>query len=381
VAQQVAARRMLIPEGTVLAVRTESALSSNTAQVGQTFNTVIPEAVSVEGYTLLPAGTRIQGEVTVVRPATSQNSGIIGVEFTRLTLPNGRGVAIDGKLTSTDPAERRQIEAQADPRVVLVGGRRGVGAAIAGIGAAGDPVAGVLGLFGSLLSKGADVNVPAGTTMAVQLERGLTLTATSGVVTSNLGTPDAFTLYTSAEMIRAAQQALRDRDYYRGGVNGQLTDDTQRALFEFQIDNGIMATGNLDGRTAMALGLSATATGSALAPEEAALVRRNAQTMVGRWREYIGVSTAGRLDPRRSYQEDELALFFALSGFADNASLYEQMVRLSGNTEGVAAAGTALVSSAKRVDDAMSRVTVPARIRTGWQAVRDDLTVLDPTYR
>jgi hypothetical protein len=380
VAQQVATRRMLIPEGTVLAVRTESALSSNSAQVGQTVNTVIPDAVSVEGYTLLPAGTRIQGEVTVVRPASSQNSGIIGVEFTRLTLPNGRGVTIDGKLTSTDPAERRQIEAQADPRVVLVGGRRGVGAAIAGIGAAGDPVAGVLGLFGSLLSKGADVNVPAGTTMAVQLERGLTLTATSGVVTSNQG-PDAFTLYTSTEMIRAAQQALRDRDYYRGSVSGQLTDDTQRALFEFQIDNGIMATGNLDGRTAMALGLSATATGSALAPEEAALVRRNAQTMVGRWRESIGVSTAGRLDPRRSYQEDELALFFALSGFADNASLYEQMVRLSGNTEGVAAASSALVTSAKRVDDAMSRVTVPARIRTGWQAVREDLMVLDPTYR
>jgi hypothetical protein len=375
--QRVAERRLVIPEGSVLTVQTEAALNSSAVQVGQTFNTMIREAVSVEGYTLLPAGTRIQGVVSVVRAATSQNSGIIGVEFNRLTLPNGRAVAIDGKLTSTDPAERRQIETQADPRVVLVGGRRGVGAAIAGIGATGDPVSGVLGALGSILSKGADVNVPAGTAMAVQLERGLTLVATGAVTNNNSSTGDAFTLYTSADMIRAAQQALRERDYYRGAMNGQLNDATQRALFEFQIDNGIIATGNLDGRTAVALGLSATGTGSALAPEEAALVRRNSQTIVGRWREHIGVNTAGRLDPRRSYEPAELDLYFALSGFADNASLYEQMVRLSGNTDGVSAAGQALVASAERVDQAFRTVSAPARITTVWQAIREELGALE----
>jgi hypothetical protein len=285
-------------------------------------------------------------------------------------------VAIDGKLTSTDPEERRQIDAQADPRVVLVGGRRGVGSAIAGIGATGDPVAGVLGALGSILSKGSDVSVPSGTTMAVQLERGLTLVATGTVTTNN-----SSELYTSAEMIRAAQQALRGRDYYRGSVNGQLNDATQRALFEFQIDTGILATGNLDGRTALALGLSTTGTSSALDPAEAALMRRNAQSAVGRWRDYIGVATNGRLDPRRSYQAAELELYFALSGFADNASLYEQMVRLSGNAEGVSAAGEALVASAERVDRAFQGVSAPARVTTAWQSLRDGLGALDPTYR
>jgi peptidoglycan hydrolase-like protein with peptidoglycan-binding domain len=375
-----AQQRVLLPEGTVLTVRTEAGLNSSAVQVGQTFNTLISEPVTVEGYSLLPAGTRIQGQVSVVRPATSQNSGIIGIEFNQLTLPNGRAVTIDGKLTSTDPAERRQIETQADPRVVLVGGRRGVGAAIAGIGATGDPVSGVLGALGSILSKGADVNVPAGTTMAVQLERGLTLVSTGNVSTSN-SSANAFTLYTSAEMIRAAQQALRDQDYYRGPMDGRLSDATQRALFEYQIDNRIIATGNLDGRTALALGLSLTGTGSALAPAEAALVRRNAQTVVGRWREHLGVNAAGRLDPRRSYQPRELELYFALSGFADNASLYEQMVRLSGNAEGVTAASEALVASAERVDQALRGVSAPARITSMWQAVRDELGALDPTLR
>ena len=110
-------------------------------------------------------------------------------------------------------------------------------------------------------------------------------------------------------------------------------------------------------------------------------MRRNAQTLVGRWREYLGITTAGRLDPRRSYQNGELELYFALSGFADNASLYEQMIRLSGNTEGVSAASGALVASAQRVDQAMRGGSVPSRITTGWQAIQDQLGALDTTYR
>ena len=379
-----AQQRMLIPEGTVLTVRTEAALSSTSAQVGQTFRTTLTEPLRMEGgYTVLPAGSVIQGVVTVARPATSHESGIIGVEFNRLTLPNSRSIAIDGKLTSTDPSERRQIESQADSRVVFVGGRRGVGAAIAGIGTtdSGDPVSGVLGAIGSLLSNGTDVNVPPGTTLAVQLLRGLNVSVT-GTRTSANPTTDAFTLYTSTEMIRLAQQALKQKDYYRGVIDGQLNDETQRALFEFQIDNRIIATGNLDGRTAQALGLSATASsGSALSPEEAALMRRNAQSLVGQWRSYIGVATTGRLDPRRSYRAADLEAYFALSGFADNASLYEQMVRLSGNADGVAAASQALSASARRVDEALRAASAPARMTGVWESIRDDLAVFDATYR
>src|SRR5690349_16850956 len=133
-----AQQRVLLPEGTVLTVRTQAAMNSKTAQVGQTFATTVVDSVKIEGYSVIPAGSRIEGAVTMARPATSSESGVIGVEFDRLILPGNRSVAIDGKLTSTDPAERRQIEAQTDTRVVFVGGRRGVGAAIGGIGA-GDP--------------------------------------------------------------------------------------------------------------------------------------------------------------------------------------------------------------------------------------------------
>jgi peptidoglycan hydrolase-like protein with peptidoglycan-binding domain len=374
------AQRVVLPEGTVIIVRTSSPLESATAKAGQTFETVVVDTVRVENYTVIPAGSRIRGVVTFAQPADRQRSGVIEVNFDRLTLPDGRAQSLNGKLTSTDAAERRQIESDPNARVVLVGGRGGVGAAIAGAGSERSPASGILSALGNLLSEGRDVRVPAGTPLAVQLEQGLVLRG-RGLAR----TPDAFTIYTSADRIRAAQQALTQQNYYRGPINGQLDDATQRALFEFQIDKGIIATGNLDGRTAQALGITATAGGAVeaaiLSPEEASVVRRAAQALVGRLRQDMAISPSGRLDARRAYAEGDLELWFALSAFADNASLYEQLVRVSGNLEGSAQAGKALVSAARRVDAALQRAQSSSQIQGAWSSIRAQLGELDPSYR
>jgi peptidoglycan hydrolase-like protein with peptidoglycan-binding domain len=371
--------RLVLPEGSVIIVRTSSPLESATAKVGQTFETVVADTVRVENYTVIPAGSRIRGVVTFAQAADRQRSGVIEVNFDRLSLPDGKAYALSGKLTSTDAAERRQIESDPNARVVLVGGRGGVGAAIAGAGSENSPASGILAALGNLLSEARDVRVPAGTALAVQLEQGLVL--------SRRGTaraPDAFTIYTATDRIRAAQQALARQNYYRGTVNGQLDDATQRALFEFQIDKGIIATGNLDGRTAQALGLSATADAAdvaILSPEEASILRRGAQALVGRHRQDLAISAAGRLDARRAYAESDVDLWFALSAFADNASLYEQLVRVSGNVEGSALAGKALVGAAKRVDAALQRARTSSQIQNAWSSIRAQLAELDTTYR
>ena len=372
-----AQQRVLLPEGTVLTVTTDQRLSSASMTQGTRFTTTVEDSVNVEGYTVIPAGSRIAGTVTFVRPATRNDSGVLGVEFDELRLAGGSTIAIEGKLTSTDPAERRQIDAREDSQVVLVGGRQGVGGVIGAIGAGqeSDPVSGMLGAIGAMLSEGSDVELPAGTRVAVQLERSIVLNA----VGAPARRPDAFTIYTAAETIRAAQEALRGRGYYRGPTDGQLSDATQRALLAFQIDNGVLATGNLDGRTAELLGLEVSVV-SALTPNEASYLRGLAQDLVNRWRASIGVSTGGRMDSRRLYEEDEVGLWFALSAFADAAGLYEQVVRTSGNAPGLAAAGAALVDSARVVDDAMTGVTVPARTQRTWDTVREEMQVLDPQY-
>src|SRR5919198_2655189 len=263
-ASALSAQRLVLPEGSVIIVRTSSPLESSTAKTGQTFETVVVDTVRVENYTVIPAGSRIRGVVTFAQPADRQRSGVIEVRFDRLTLPDGKTYSLSGKLTSTDPAERRQIESDPNARVVLVGGRGGVGAAIAGAGSERSPASGILAALGGLLSEGRNVQVPAGTQLAVQLEQGLALSRRGGAARA----ADAFTIYTSADKIRAAQQALAQQNYYRGPINGQLDDATQRALFEFQIDKGIIATGNLDGRTAQALGITTTADVAVLSPEE-----------------------------------------------------------------------------------------------------------------
>jgi len=371
--------RLVLPEGSVIIVRTSTPLESATAKVGQTFETVVADTVRIDNYTAIPAGSRIRGVVTFAQAADRQRSGVIEVNFNRLTLPDGQAYNLSGKLTSTDAAERRQIESDPNARVVLVGGRGGVGAAIAGAGSEGSPASGILAALGTLLSEARDVRVPAGTPLAIQLEQGLLL---SGRGTARA--PDAFTIYTAADRIRAAQQALARQNYYRGAINGQLDDATQRALFEFQIDRGIIATGNLDGRTAQALGLSATTDAGAaaiLSPEEASLLRRGAQALVGRVRQDMAISPTGRLNARRAYAEGDVDLWFALSAFADNASLYEQLVRFSGNVEGSALAGKALVSAARRVDAALQRTRTSSQIQNGWSSIRAQLAEVDPTYR
>jgi peptidoglycan hydrolase-like protein with peptidoglycan-binding domain len=230
-----------------------------------------------------------------------------------------------------------------------------------------------------MLSEARDVRVPAGTPLAVQLEQALVLSRRGAA-----RAPDAFTIYTAADRIRAAQQALAQQNYYRGAINGQLDDATRRALFEFQIDKGITATGNLDWRTAQALGLSSTAgagNAAVLSAEEASLLRRNAQGLVGRQRQDMAISTAGRLDTRRTYAEGDVELLFALSAFADNASLYEQLVRVSGNADGSALAGKSLIAAARRVDTALQRTRTSQEIQNAWSSIRTQLAGLDPTYR
>jgi len=377
--------RVTLPAGSVIIVRTATALESSTAQSGQTFTTVVDDTVRVDNYTVIPAGTRIRGVITFAQPATRQQSGVIEVNFDRLVLSDGTTYPITARLTSTDAAERRQIDSDPNARVVLVGGRGGIGAAIAGAGSSNSPTSSILSALGGLLSEGRNVSVPAGTRLAVQLDQQVAL-RTRG----SLRAPDAYTIYTATDRIRAAQQALAQQNYYRGAITGQLDDATQRALFEYQTDKGLTATGNLDWRTAQSLGLlttgailpgtAGTASGTVLSIEDASLVRRNAQALVGRQRQELAVSGVAQVNARRAYAEGDVDLWFALSAFADNASLYEQLVRGSGNVDASALAGRALVNAARRVDDAMQRARPSAAVQNGWASIRRQLNGIDATY-
>ena len=365
--------RVMLPAGSVIMVRTTSPLQSASARVGQTFDTRVDESVGVDEYTVIPPGSMIRGTVTLARAATRQESGVIEVVFDRLTLPDGAALPITGKLTSTDSAERRQIESDPNARVVLVGGRGGIGAAIAGAGS-GRTANNIFAALGSMLSEGRDVNVPAGTQLAVEVERAVALRGRG-----RLRGAEGSTIFTAVERIRSAQEALAKLNYYRGPINGQLDDATRRALFAFQIDRQLSGTGNLDGRTARALGINLAGglSGAALSAEEASMVRRDAQSLVARHRGELGISSDGRMQSNRAYAQGDLDLWFALSAFADNASVYEQVVRNGSNRDAVVLAGRALAGAMRRVDTAMQNARVSTSVQNAWAGVRRQLSAIE----
>jgi putative peptidoglycan binding protein len=367
--------RLVLPAGSVILVRTTAPLQSSSAQTGQTFETTVDQSIGVDEYTIIPAGSRIRGQITVARPATRQQSGVIEVVFDRIVLSDGTSVPITGKLTSTDSAERRQIERDPNARVVLVGERGGIGAAIAGAGSSQSPN-NIFAALGSLLSEGRDVNVPAGTPLAVEIEQPVSLRG-RGRVSASAG--DVNILYTATERIRAAQSALAQRKYYRGSINGQLDDATRLALFQFQADAGFRATGNLDGRTARALGVNVAGglTGGALSADAASTVRRDAQSLVSRFRAELGSSGVGRLSSSRNYTQGDLDAWFALSAFADNASLYEQVVRGGDNANATVLAGRALMGAAQRVDAALQSTRASSSLQSAWSSLKGQLSSLD----
>jgi len=365
--------RIVLPAGSVIIVRTTSPLQSASARTGQTFETTVEESVGIDEYTVIPAGSRIRGSVTLATPATRQQSGVIEVVFDRLTLPDGSTFPIRGKLTSTDSAERRQIESDPNARVVLVGGRGGIGGAIAGAGS-GKSTNNILAALGGLLSEGRDVSVPAGTALAVELESAVTLRG-GGRLRGSEGS----TIYTAGERVRAAQESLARLNYYRGPINGRLDDATRNALFSFQVDRGLRGTGNLDGRTARALGIdmSAGLSGAGLSAAAASAVRRDAQLIVTRQRTDLGASEVGRLNPTRAYGQGDVDLWFALSAFADNASIYEQVVMNGGNRDAAVLAGRSLAGAARRVDAAMQSARPSAQVQNAWNIVRRQISTLD----
>lgn len=364
--------RPVLPAGTVITVKTTTALQSATMKQGDTFEAVIEDDVVADQAVVIPAGSRVRGVVALATKATRQESGVLDIVFDRLQA-GGFTYGIQGKLTSADTAERRQIDANPNQRVVLVGGRGGIGAAIAAAGGSSSRNS-ILGALGAMLSEGMDVNVPAGTPLAVELERAVTLRGRGRIVAYSGGS-----IFTAADRIRAAQTALSRLGYYRGTLSGTLTDPTRRALFEFQVDRGLPATGNLDRRTAQALGIDVTnaISGAVLTAASASALRRDAQAMVAQHRAELGASSVGRLDASRGYTQADLELWFALSAFADNASLYEQVIRNGTNADATVLAGKALLAATHRVDTALQTARVSVGLRNAWSTTRSNLSPLE----
>ena len=311
-------RGWTLPPDTVISVQMNGTLSSRTARVGDKFTATVTVPVYVNGRTVIPAGSIVEGRVTQVTPAKRMNrSGTIGIDFDALVFPNGSAVNLVGSLTSDDPQTRRRIDDESrvsgkrnERASVFIGGGGAIGAVLGAIsgGGKGAVLGGIAGagagVAGILLSKGEDAEVPSGTSFGVQIKQALVVRESSisetspdpgdrspdqpvdrpaersdrqnGVgsqpdipnrqipsrsepETGNEGDRPAADIpalpLSAPEMVRRAQGALKEQGYYEGDADGVMNSRTSSALRAYQREHNLQETGDLDPQTAKSLGI------------------------------------------------------------------------------------------------------------------------------
>jgi len=187
-----AASQTVLPADSVLKVKLNDQLSSDTSHPGDRFTATV--ASDTQGYNL-PAGTRVEGIVREAQPGTDNQPGTLDVDFTALRLPDGQTYQIAGAPISLDS---KSVEHTSDGRLVARPGRSndrtkfiayGAGAGLIIGSLLGSNIKGALAgaaagyLFGQYNKKkanGHDVVLKPGTEFGVRLDQRVALTAPRG---------------------------------------------------------------------------------------------------------------------------------------------------------------------------------------------------------
>jgi hypothetical protein len=75
------------PQGTVLSVRIQSALSSSHSRPGDAFQAVLDSPIEVDGVTLAPRSSLVRGRVLAAKPAVNGSEvGYVRLELTAITV-------------------------------------------------------------------------------------------------------------------------------------------------------------------------------------------------------------------------------------------------------------------------------------------------------
>jgi hypothetical protein len=150
IAERRAAERMelIVREDSVIGIRMESSLSSETAQLEDRVTAVVTRDVVVDGRTAIPAGSRLSGVVMAVdRGGRFRERARLGVQFTSLRFPDSTTLRIrtepiyrDGESPAREATTKIGIGAAAGAVIGgIIGGKKGAvigGATGAGAGTA-----------------------------------------------------------------------------------------------------------------------------------------------------------------------------------------------------------------------------------------------------
>ncbi len=180
-----------VPAGTALMVRLDTTLATFSNHVGDPFQGKVTQAVVVNGSTLIPVGSTVEGRITKVsEPRRIAGKPSLGILPEAVILPTGEryfldATLIDTNIHGTDVNSEGQFKGFGHDRrdQLEVGGGTAGGMLIGGLvgGPVGVLVGGAIGAGGTTthwLTKHRSAILPAGTELTLELNRPLTMGAT-----------------------------------------------------------------------------------------------------------------------------------------------------------------------------------------------------------
>jgi hypothetical protein len=178
-----------VPAGTALMVKLETTLATFSNKPGDPFRGSLSQPVVVNGQTLLPAGTIVEGRVTKVsEPRRISGKPTIGILPEAVIMPTGERYYLDATLTDTnipgtDVNDEGQFKGSGHERrdQIEIGGGAAGGMIIGGLvgGPVGVVVGGAIGAGGTTthwLIRHRSAVLPSGTELTLELNRPLTMT-------------------------------------------------------------------------------------------------------------------------------------------------------------------------------------------------------------
>jgi hypothetical protein len=170
-------REVTAPAGTALPLELLTAISSETAALETPVRARLRQAVMVDDYTVLPAGTVLHGNVTDVdRAGRVRGRARLGFRFTEAEIDGGREelrtnpLSFEGEATKGEDATKIGAGAVGG---AIIGGILG-----GGDGAAkGAAIGGAAGTGAVLATRGREVSLAAGTDIAATLASEFTVRA------------------------------------------------------------------------------------------------------------------------------------------------------------------------------------------------------------
>jgi len=189
-ATMAAAQSAPVPAGTALMVKLETTLATFSNKAGDPFQARLTQAVVLNGKTVIPAGTMVEGRVTKVdEPRRIAGKPTIGILPESLVLPTGERLFLDATLVDTNAGAGTDVNQEGEFKgsghdrrdQVETGGGTAGGMLIGGLigGPPGIVIGGVVGAGSTgvhWLSKHRSATLPAGTDLTLELNRPLAMT-------------------------------------------------------------------------------------------------------------------------------------------------------------------------------------------------------------